>query len=551
MTVELEGVIADVILSFQKRPGVDDDSIINAGDAKRSDTGGTIKPLSKGYYCLKMAEGATCELELLGSKYKIVNEPKETLETKKDDLTITSWKVLGDNTKNGGVKLGITPALQRRLQILGYYSGAVDGNMGEATENAILNFQADNGLRADAVAGNNTRTKIDNLVNSKSKSGDIYVIRQSLIRFTRAPSATDPKATSGWPTVHAPEVDDRGFLKVKALGFEFAGPVTTVPAKKDFRIKVIRERIAVEATLEARSSDPSLVDPEISPLPNTKEMILELKSKELEKKSKSTEIKIFCKSGGKDIEIGSLLVIVVPTIVVKVRPYWVIITGVGPAKTKDDFKKAFNIANAIWAQHGIYFKFLPWKQKTVALPTAGRMGMPAANWKTEFDQLINANDSAGNPSAKDVVNLLIVKEIEAALGLGCDAYTFSWPNGIALAWDNNYGLLSTGINLAHEFGHFLTLARTTPTKWYIHADDDPDDAHPKDDIWSIRQLLVGRWPENMRPKEHWAHNSGYGHPLCGCLVTIKELPDVSSHTDNACSNARKWAANKSKLYYKP
>jgi hypothetical protein len=564
MTFDVNAVIADVILSFQKRPGIDDDSIINAGDAKKTDSGDVIKPQGKGYYCLKMEEGTTCELELLGSKYKITHQPNEALEIAKDDLATTSWKVLGDNTKNGGIKMGITPGLQRRLQILGYYSGAADGKMGSGSERAILNFQADNGLRADGEAKNKTRDKIDKVINSKCKTGDIYIVRQSLIRFTRAPSATNPKAFSAWPSVHAPEIDDRGFLEVKALGFDFKGPVTTIPAKRDFRVKVIREKIAIEATLEARSSDPNLVEIITSPLPNAKEMILELRSKDIEKKPKPAEIKILCKSGGKDIEIGNLLVVVVPTIVIVVRPYMVTISadvnlgagGValvsqGPAKNQNDFNKTFNIANAIWAQHGVYFKFLSWKAKTVKLSKPGRLGCSGANWKVEFDKLINGNDSAGAPSAKDVLNLLIVNEIEDALGLGCDAYTFSWPNGVALAWDNDYGELSTGINLAHEFGHFFTLARTTPSTIYIHADDDPSDTVQKDDIWTLRQLMVGRWPADVRPKEPWAHNNGYGKPLCGCLVTIKDLPEVSSHTDNACSNARKWAANKAKLYCKP
>lgn len=564
MSLEVDAVIADVILSFQKRPGVDDDSIINAGDAKRLDTGDIIKPQGKGYYCLKMEEGANCELELFDSKYKIIHQPKETLETAKEQLTISSWKELGKSKKNGGVKMGITPDLQRRLQILGYYSGAVDGKMGSGSERAILNFQADNGLRADGEAKDKTWDKIDQVINSKCKTGDIYITRRSLIRFTRAPSATDPKAFSGRPSSQAPEVDDRGFLKLKTYGVDFAGPVTSIAGKKDFRIKVIRENIAVEATLEAESSDPNLVEVVTSPLPNTREMILELKSKAADKAPKPAEIKILCKTGGKSIEIGSILIIVFPTIVVVVRPYMVTISAdvnlgggatavvsAAPAKGTKDFDKVFNIANAIWSQYGVYFKYLPWKSKTVKLTTPGKMGCSGANWKNEFNKLINANDTDGNPPAKDVLNLLIVKEIEDALGLGCDACTFRWPNGVALAWDNSFGELSTGINLAHEYGHFFTLARTTPTHFYIHADDDPSDTNPKNDMWSFRQIMVGRWPKDVRPHEPWIHNNGYGAPLCGCLITIKNLPEVSSHTDNACRNARQWASDKSKLYYKP
>lgn len=46
--------------------------------------------------------------------------------------------------------------IQRRLKALGYAAGPVDGIAGRLTRRAIVSFQADNGLRADGIAGRET-----------------------------------------------------------------------------------------------------------------------------------------------------------------------------------------------------------------------------------------------------------------------------------------------------------------------------------------------------------------------------------------------------------
>ena len=47
-------------------------------------------------------------------------------------------------------------SVQTRLQELGYYQGTVDGKFGRASVNALKNFQTNNGLKADGVAGSGT-----------------------------------------------------------------------------------------------------------------------------------------------------------------------------------------------------------------------------------------------------------------------------------------------------------------------------------------------------------------------------------------------------------
>ena len=54
----------------------------------------------------------------------------------------------------------LVSALQTRLQALGYYTGAIDGQYGSATAEAVKKFQKANGLTADGVAGSQTLEKL-------------------------------------------------------------------------------------------------------------------------------------------------------------------------------------------------------------------------------------------------------------------------------------------------------------------------------------------------------------------------------------------------------
>ena len=47
--------------------------------------------------------------------------------------------------------------LQERLQALGYYMDAVDGQFGPGTKDAVIAFQKKNGLDADGLAGEETQ----------------------------------------------------------------------------------------------------------------------------------------------------------------------------------------------------------------------------------------------------------------------------------------------------------------------------------------------------------------------------------------------------------
>ena len=61
--------------------------------------------------------------------------------------------------RNGSTGTAVR-TLQQRLKELGYYSGSVDGDFGDGTEQAVIAFQKANGLNADGVAGTQTITKL-------------------------------------------------------------------------------------------------------------------------------------------------------------------------------------------------------------------------------------------------------------------------------------------------------------------------------------------------------------------------------------------------------
>ena len=74
--------------------------------------------------------------------------------------------------------------LQQRLKDLGYYSGDVDGQYGTGTQTAVTAFQAQHGLKADGVAGEQT------LASLYSESAQTFVP-------TPTPSATPAMLSSG------------------------------------------------------------------------------------------------------------------------------------------------------------------------------------------------------------------------------------------------------------------------------------------------------------------------------------------------------------------
>ncbi|ATU05917.1 hypothetical protein BKN14_03950 [Candidatus Gracilibacteria bacterium HOT-871] len=68
------------------------------------------------------------------------------------------------NPKGVQVTLGVQVA----LSILGYSAGTIDGYYGPNTTNAVKEFQKNNNLKIDGIAGSETISKIIELLDKKS-----------------------------------------------------------------------------------------------------------------------------------------------------------------------------------------------------------------------------------------------------------------------------------------------------------------------------------------------------------------------------------------------
>lgn len=77
--------------------------------------------------------------------------------------------------------------IQQKLKDLGYYSGGVDGILGQASINAIKQFQSDNGLTADGIVGAKTAAKLG-LGSSSQSSSDVYLLAKCVHAEARGES---------------------------------------------------------------------------------------------------------------------------------------------------------------------------------------------------------------------------------------------------------------------------------------------------------------------------------------------------------------------------
>jgi N-acetylmuramoyl-L-alanine amidase len=74
--------------------------------------------------------------------------------------------------------------IQRRLKDWGYYFGAVDGNYGKETENAVIAFQKKHGITIDGIVGSQTAEKLGVSLPSGGGAGagsnnsDVYLLAQ-------------------------------------------------------------------------------------------------------------------------------------------------------------------------------------------------------------------------------------------------------------------------------------------------------------------------------------------------------------------------------------
>lgn len=110
--------------------------------------------------------------------------------------------------------------LQQQLQGLGYYKGALDGRYGTGTESSVRAFQQASGLRADGIAGLNTRQALT------AKSSQTPPPSDSEPVITQSPAFTPEEVSAAYPystTVTAP-------VNMRKRASITAARILTVPA---------------------------------------------------------------------------------------------------------------------------------------------------------------------------------------------------------------------------------------------------------------------------------------------------------------------------------
>lgn len=548
MTRDLLVTTADVILAFQDLPGNSGAQVIDCGEILVDGVADPLKPQSGGLYTFKLPPGETCTFHALSTKYLLQHQDTETFEFDRDDAVVLScWRVLGDLQETNVNKQTVggfdtfrfvnpgTAALQRRLQHMGYYRGLVDDKTGPLTEHAVLGFQADHGLRTDAIVGPKTRGKIDEVMENDYKSGDGYILRVPLLGAKRAPSDTDPVATDRRPSGRAPDVDDRGSSSVKiSTGDSLVGPVVPVRAPRkgkeptDLRVNIERRRLGPGTAVWAESDDESVVSvATVGALPGDPIATLRLKGEG------QGVTKVALKEQKTGARLLDLNVVSRKLTMVKVQPYFVVLDFALPKK-RSFWNSAFNVVNRIWIPHGVYFHFLPWQG--VQITPFGTHGKLPDSKGTGFDRVVNAINASADKkihTKKNVVTLLVIREHDdpagsTTFGLTWDRTYGSKPYGISVRDEPNASTVlraedSTGMMVAHELGHFVGLAHLVDFDKWIHAENDPGADDEKCDIWTLGRLMCGGNTPHRR-RERWAQKAGYGRKMCGCLITERNLP---------------------------
>ncbi len=550
MVQTVQAVTADALACFQSRPGREAAAVINLPQIRVDGIVNPVRPVN-GRFAFRVRPGGSCVAHAFDTTYTIKHMPDEDLEpAPAQGFQIAAWTELGDlEDADRATRLA---AVQRHLQILGYYTGHVDGIMGPLTERAILGFQADNNLRTDGVfeglAAVNTRNAITREVNH-CRTGNAYIVHRQLIRFTRAPSDQNATATSGRPFKEAPEVDDRGWIQTTSAGIDnLRGPVVSMARQTTFRVKVVREFISNRAVLTVASADTSLVEVVDTVLPAQREMVLHLKAKSPGRAPRSTTVEVRCKAGAREVVLATLNVVVLPLLMPFVRLFWVSIADAAgnnptpPAGALADYQAILDIANQILWPCGISFRQLQSRTKRIRLGTAGRVSADVndSNYP-EFTTMANAVDTANRADTTDCLNIYLVRNIEGANGETFMPLIHGGPFGIMLKMGAG-GRVGAGIDLAHEMGHFMGLSVLTGAV-KPHVEDDPDANHKKKDIWSIRRLMFGNWPADpdVRAGDAWAQDVGYGNNQYGAQLSVRHLPQDA--TDDECLRIRNRIGN--------
>ena len=98
--------------------------------------------------------------------------------------------------------------LQQALKILGYYSGKLDGDYGDGTTKAVMEYQGDHNLQADGVAGKDTVTSIFGSCCKTPLTKDTTTVSKA--SSTSTSTKTTAKSSSGKTYASVSQVSEIG-----------------------------------------------------------------------------------------------------------------------------------------------------------------------------------------------------------------------------------------------------------------------------------------------------------------------------------------------------
>ena len=98
--------------------------------------------------------------------------------------------------------------LQQALKILGYYSGKLDGDYGDGTTKAVMEYQGDHNLQADGVAGKDTVTSIFGSCSKTSLTKDTTTVSKA--SSTSTSTKTTAKSSSGKTYASVSSIEEIG-----------------------------------------------------------------------------------------------------------------------------------------------------------------------------------------------------------------------------------------------------------------------------------------------------------------------------------------------------
>jgi len=349
--------------------------------------------------------------------------------------------------------------------------------------------------------------------------------------FRRIAALALERAVTGHTVADAPEVDDRGWdpdpSGASYTRADVHGPVVGLSVGTDARVKIKRVKLEAAAPLYVVSKDTTIVSITApaagDPVPADDIITLHGESGGSGNTFAVVEVRLGSTTGPLLMEFG---VRVFEVIRVDVRPHLVTINGTACTTTQADITALATAVNAIWRPCGVRFRFGATAGHAVARAgffnagqityndTGAAVGAVPANYWTEFW------DVRGQDRAANTINLYFVHQftnVGRAAGHQHDLNAMTWDRSNDAT---RHGVImkdgANGNDLAHEFGHFLSLP---------HTDEDPIGTNSREDMWVCRELMFSFRP--YAASVGYREEVGYGHQQRGALITMRNRPQFN------------------------